>query len=367
LLAHIVSERSLIIKREDIMTTNKHTVAATQITEIVLPGLIEPAGLQIRHRTLPSPAAGQVLVQVEASGVSFAEQAMRRGRYPGQPSFPFVPGYDLVGTVRAVGPGVRDDLIGTQAAAVTKIGGWATHVLIAADTLVPVPPALDPALVEAVLINGVTAWQMLYRKARVKAGQTILVHGANGGVGSILSQIAVYGIRVIGTAAPRHHDALRALGVEPIDYNAPDLAQRIRALAPEGVNAAFDHLGLDSARMSYRLLARGGSLISYGNAALLNGTQSMVAVFMALSSQLTLWNLLPNSHYATFYNFWGGSRLTPKAFRTRLREDLTALLGLLSKGAINPPIAARFPLTEASAAMVLAESRTVLGKVVLIP
>jgi NADPH2:quinone reductase len=349
------------------MTTNTRTAAATQMTEIVLPGLIEPAGLQVRRRTLPAPAAGQVLVEVEASGVSFAEQAMRRGRYPGQPAFPFVPGYDLVGTVRAVGPGVRDDLVGTQAAAVTKIGGWSTHVLIAADTLVPVPPALDPALVEAVLVNGVTAWQMLYRKARVKPDQTILVHGANGGVGSILSQIAVYGgIRVIGTAAPRHHDALRALGVEPIDYHAPDLAQRIRALAPEGVNAAFDHLGLESARMSYRLLARGGSLISYGNAALLNGTQSMVRVFMVLLSQLMWWNLLPNSHYAAFYNFWGGSRITPKAFRTRLREDLTALFDL-SKGAINPPIAARFPLTDASAALVLAESRTVLGKVVLIP
>jgi NADPH:quinone reductase-like Zn-dependent oxidoreductase len=356
------------MKREDIMTTNTRTAATTQVTEIVLPGLIEPAGLQVRHRRLPAPAAGQVLVEVEASGVSFAEQAMRRGRYPGQPAFPFVPGYDLVGTVRAVGPGVRDDLVGTQVAAVTKIGGWATHVLIAADTLVPVPGALDPALVEAVLVNGVTAWQMLYRKARVKPGQTILVHGANGGVGSILSQIAVYGgIRVIGTAAPRHHDALRALGVEPIDYNAPDLAQRIRALAPEGVNAAFDHLGLDSVRKSYRLLTRGGSLIAYGNAALLNGTQSMVAVFMALLSQLTCWNLLPNSHDAGFYNFWGGSRITPNAFRTRLREDLTSLLNLLSKGAITPSIAARFPLTDASAAMVLAESRTVFGKVVLMP
>jgi NADPH2:quinone reductase len=279
-----------------------------------------------------------------------------------------VPGYDLVGTVRAVGSGVRDDLIGTQVAAVTKIGGWATHVLIAADILIPVPPSLDPALVETVLVSGVTAWQMLYRKARVKAGQTILVHGANGGVGSVLSQIAAHGgIRVIGSAAPRHHDAFRALGVEPVDYNVPDLVQRIRALAPQGVNAAFDHLGLGSARMSYRLLARGGSLISYGNAALLHSTQSMVSAFMVLLSQLTLWNLLPNSHYATFYNFWGGSRLTPKAFRTRLREDLTSLFSLLSKGAINPPIAARFPLTDASAALVLAESRTVLGKVVLIP
>jgi len=142
---------------------------------------------------------------------------------------------------------------------------------------------------------------------------------------------------------------------------------RIRALAPEGVHAAFDNLGLDSARISFNLLARGGSLIAYGKAAILNGSESMVGVLMVFLAQVALWNLMPNSRSATFYNFWSGSRNTPKAFRTRLREDLIALLGLLAKGRINPPIAALFPLTEASAAMVLAESRTVQGKVVLVP
>lgn len=348
------------------MTTNGETTVTTQITEIVLPGLVGPSELQVRHRTLQAPAAGQALVQVEASGISFAEQRMRRGRYSAQSSFPFIPGYDLVGTVRSAGSGVREDLIGTRVCAVTKIGGWATHVLIAADTLVPVPPTLDPALVATVLVDGVTARQMLYRQARVQAGQTILVHGANGGVGTVLCQIALHGgIRVIGTAAPRHHDALRAMGVEPVDYNAPDLAKRIHALVPEGINAAFDHLGLDSARTSYSLLAREGSLIAYGNTAILDGTGSIVSPFIVFLSQLALWNLLPNSRRATFYNFWGGSRITPKAFRARLREDLTALLDLLAKGTIDPPIAARFPSSEASAAMVLAESLQV--KVVLIP
>ncbi len=311
------------------MTPKVQQAATTEIIEIVLPGLVEPSGLQIRHSSLAGPAARQALVQVEASGISFAEQAMRRGRYPGQPAFPFVPGYDLVGTVRAVGPGVREDLIGTRVAAVTKTGGWATHVLLATDTLVPVPAALDPALVETVLVNGVTAWQMLHRKARVKAGQTILVHGANGGVGTVLSQIAVYkGIRVIGTASPRHHDSLRALGVEPVDYDAPDLGRTIAALAPHGVNAVFDHLGLASARRSFPLLARGGSLIVYGNAAILNGSSSMVGAFLKLLSQIAFWNLQPNGRRAAFYNFWGGSRIAPKAFRSRLREDLGALLEL---------------------------------------
>jgi len=350
------------------MTINKQNLPTTHITEIVLPGLVEPTGLQINQRPLPAPAKGEALIQMEATGVSFAEQQMRRGKYPAQPAFPFVPGYDLVGTVRAVGPEVSESLIGTRVAAVIKVGGWATHVVLPANALIPVPEALDPALVETVLVNGVTAWQMLYRKAHVQPGQTILVHGANGGVGTVLCQIALHGgIRVIGTASPRHHEALRAIGVAPVDYNASDLASRVAELAPEGVNAVFDHLGLTSARESFKMLAPGGSLIAYGNAAAMKGATSPFVVFLQFIWQITLWDLLPNSHSATFYNFWGGSRIAPRAFRSRMHEDLTALLDLLGKGAINPPIAARFPLTEASAAMTLAESRTVQGKVVLVP
>jgi len=93
-------------------------------TEIVLPGRVEPEGLLITQRELPAPSAGQALVRVEASGVSFAEQQMRRGKYYDQPPFPFVPGYDLVGTVIAVGTDVDPALIGTRVAALTKIGGW---------------------------------------------------------------------------------------------------------------------------------------------------------------------------------------------------------------------------------------------------
>jgi NADPH2:quinone reductase len=350
------------------MTTNAQAVQSFLATEVVLPGRVEPSGLQIRERRLSGPGAHHALVQIEATGVSFAEQAMRRGRYPGQPPFPFVPGYDFVGTVRALGAGVSRDLLGKRVAAVTKTGGWATHVLVPARDLVPIPPALEPALVETVMVNGITAWQMLYRKARIKPGQTILVHGANGGVGTVLSQLAVHaGIRVIGTAAPRHHGALSALGVEPVDYHAPDLAARVKVLAPRGVDAAFDHLGLDSARVSYSLLARGGSLICYGTAAVLNDAGSLIAVFLKLLAWIGLRNILPNSHRVAFYNFWGGRLLRPAAFRRRFRQDLEQLLDLLAQGAITPTIAGRFPLSEVPAAMQLAESHTVRGKVVLVP
>lgn len=342
--------------------------ASTPITEIVLPGRVEPSGLQIRHRTLARPPAGHALIRVEATGISFAEQGMRRGRYPGQPGFPFVPGYDLVGTVEHVGYGVSPALIGTRVAAATKTGAWATHTHVPAADLVAVPAGLDPAGAETVIVNGVTAWQMLHRHARARPGQTVLVHGANGGVGSLLVQLARHaGLRVIGTASPRHHDALRALGAEPLDSRAPDLAAQVRSLSPQGVDAAFDHLGVRSARRSFGLLTPRGTLVAYGMAADLHAHTSLVQLFAQMMGQIVLWNLQPGGRRATFYDFWGGKLLTPGTFRRRQHADLTQVLALLDGGVLSAQIAARYPLSEVAAAMELAESRTVLGKVVLLP
>lgn len=347
---------------------SKTTLEDLNTTEVVLPGIVEPSGLLIQQRTLSSPAAGQALIRVEASGVSFAEQGMRRGRYPGQPKFPFVPGYDLVGTVLAVGAGVTPSLVGTRVAALTKTGGWASQILLPAKDLMPVPEGVDPAEAETLIVSGVTAWQMLHRTARIQSGQTILVHGANGSVGTTLVQLALHtGVRVIGTASPRHHDALRKIGVEPLDYNDADLGKSLRLLAPLGVDAVFDHLGGESAVSSFGMLAPGGILVCYGNASKLDDTSSLLLSFLVLIARLTWWSLLPNGHKAVFYNIWAGHTVARAAFRARLHQDYGQLMELLAQGVLAPQIAARFPLEQASAAMKLAESRTVYGKVVLMP
>jgi NADPH:quinone reductase-like Zn-dependent oxidoreductase len=350
------------------MTTTPATEPATTLTEIVLPGVVDPDGLIVNHRPVPIPAPGEALVELLATGVSFAEQGMRRNRYPGQPKFPFVLGYDLVGTVTAVGPEVDPALVGRRVAAVPRTGGWTTHAVLDARTLVPIPDGSDPAEAETVVVNGITAWQMLHRKAHIRAGQTILIHGANGGVGTTLLQLARHaGIRIIATASPRHHDTLQQMGAEPIDYNDPDLAGRVRALAPGGLNAVFDHLGGPSFKRSFDLLAPGGTLVAYGFAAQRDDTTNPILTFLSTYARLGLWTLQPNRRRALFYNFWGGSRITPKRFRQRLASDLTEVLSLLADGALTAHVAARIPLHQASRAMTLAESRTVLGKVILTP
>jgi NADPH:quinone reductase-like Zn-dependent oxidoreductase len=356
------------------MTEMNVPAVTVTATEVVLPGQVEPSGLRLVQRALPPPAAGQALVRVESTAVSFAESAMRRGRYYGQPPFPFVPGYDLVGVVEAVGPGVDRSLTGRRVAALTKTGGWATAALLTAADLVEVPDGISADEAETLIVNGLTAYQMLHRSARVRAGQTVLVLGASGGVGTILVQLARNaGARVIGTASPRHHDALRALGVEPVDYRDPELPARVREHAPGGVDAVFDHLGGASVARSYRLLSRTGTLVSYSIASKLDGTSPVLLDFLPLLARLAFWNYLPTRRHASFYNVWAGAgkpgSAKREAFRKRTRTDLTHVLGLLRDGQVTAKIAARFPLAEVSAAMELSESssRTALGKIILVP
>ncbi|MET8163984.1 medium chain dehydrogenase/reductase family protein [Streptomyces sp. NPDC005329] len=341
---------------------------AEGLVEVVLPGKVEPEGLRIRHGAVPAPGAGQVLIRMEATGVSFAEQQMRRGRYYDQPPFPFVPGYDMVGTVLTTGEGVEPGLAGTRVAALLKVGGWASHVLVDAADVVPVPAGIGAAEAETLVLNGITAWQMLHRKARIRAGGTIVVHGANGGVGSVLVQLArAAGVRVIGTSSTRHHDALRDQGVTPVDYRTDNLAARIRELAPGGVDAVFDHVGGRGIVDSWRLLAPGGTLVSYGTASTRDDEGSKQWPVLKLLGRLWLWNALPNRRRAYFFNVWAGRALARNRFRARLRTDLTELFAALQRGDVTPRIAARLPLADVAEALRLAESGTVAGKVVLHP
>ncbi|MFD8307039.1 medium chain dehydrogenase/reductase family protein [Streptomyces sp. NPDC059690] len=341
--------------------------AGTRV-EVVLPGKVEPEGLQVREVAVPVAAAGQVVVLMEATGVSFAEQQMRRGRYYDQPPFPFVPGYDLVGTVSQTGDGVAPALVGTRVAVLLKVGGWASHVVVDAADVVPVPEGVGAAEAETVVINGITAWQMLHRKARVRAGQTVLVHGANGGVGSVLVQLAqAAGAKVIGTASARHHAALREQGVTPIDYRTENIPDRVRQLAPAGVDAVFDHVGGRGIVDSWRLLAPGGTLVSYGSASTRDDDGSKQWPVLKLLGRVWLWNTLPNRRHAYFFNVWAGRALSAGRFRARLRTDLTEVFNALRRGEITAQIAAELPLAQAAEAMRLAESGTVAGKVVLHP
>ncbi|MFE4414178.1 medium chain dehydrogenase/reductase family protein [Streptomyces sp. NPDC056821] len=341
---------------------------SAHLVQVVLPGIVDPEGLQIRQAAVPDAGPGQIVIAMEATGVSFAEQQMRRGRYYDQPPFPFVPGYDLVGRVLATGPGVAPNLAGRRVAALVKVGAWASHVVVDAEDAVLVPDGLSATEAETVVVNGITARQMLHSRARVRAGQTVLVHGAGGGVGSVLVQLArAAGVKVIGTASPRHHEALRELDVIPVDYRDGDVPSRVRELAPAGVDAVFDHVGGRSVIDSWHLLAPGGTLVAYGSASTRDDTGSKQWPVMKILARTWLWNTLPNGRHAHFYNIWAGRALNKNRFRACLRADLTEVFAAVRRGDVTARIAAQLPLAKAAEALRLAESGTVSGKVVLTP
>jgi NADPH:quinone reductase-like Zn-dependent oxidoreductase len=336
-------------------------------TEVVLPGSVEPEGLQVTTRELPEPRPDQAVVRVEATGVSFAEQQMRRGKYYDQPPFPFVPGYDLVGTIERLGDGGDGALaVGQRVAALTKTGAWADRVVLDAAELVPVPADLDAAAAETVIVNGVTALRML-RTANVRRGQTIVVLGATGGVGSTLVQLAHHsGIRVIGTARATAHQRVRELGAIPVDYRNDDVPARVRELAPDGVAAVFDHVGGPGIVDSWRMLGRGGTLVSYGTASTRDVAGNPRVPVLKLLARLLAWNILPNGRRAKFFNLWAGARKRER-YRADLRRDLGDVLQLLQKGAIDAQIAKRFALRDAGEALRYAEQGAIVGKVILEP
>jgi 2-desacetyl-2-hydroxyethyl bacteriochlorophyllide A dehydrogenase len=340
------------------MTKTTEAGTATR-TEIVMPREGGPEVLQAHRRDLPSPEPGQVTVRVEAAGVSFAEVQMLKGRYFGQPKFPFVPGYDLVGEVEEVGEDVDEGMVGTRVAALTETGSWADRVTLPASKLAPVPDALDPADAVAAVTNGVTAWQMLHRAASVRPGQTVLVHGASGGVGTLLVQLArLAGAEVIGTASASKHEHVRALGAVPVDYRNEDVPGRVREISPGGVDAVFDHVGGPGLVDSYRMLRKGGTLVTYGSASTLEDAGHRLRPYVPILGRVLLWGAMPNGKKATFYYV----QRWPKLFK----EDLTTVLSLLAEGKIEARVDQRLPLEKAAEALGLLASGQASGKVVLV-
>ena len=329
---------------------------------IMVTGVGGPEVLKyIEEEQVPQPGPDQVCVKVLAAGVAYADVLMRRGIYPGTPPIPFTPGYDIVGEIDSVGENVQEFRIGQRVAALTMVGGYSRFTLVAAAHLVPVPDGLDPSEAVSLVLNYVTAWQMLHRVAQLRAGQALLVHAAAGGVGTAALQLGkIARLVMFGTASKPKHDLVAALGATPIDYRADDFVVCIRQLAPQGLDCVLDPIGGKQWWASYSCLRRGGTLVCYGAQVAVAKGQAAAGLGFAL---LGLMKMLPDGKKTSWYN--------SKTLRDRhpewFRDDLSALLALLSARSIQPIIAAKFPLREAPQANEMLEKAQVAGKLVLLP
>jgi NADPH:quinone reductase len=319
-----------------------------------------PEVLERVELPLTEPGPGEVRLDVQATGAGGTDVTMRRGHYSFAPPYPFVPGYEVIGDVEAVGPGVRGVSVGERVAALIVHGGYAEKLVLPASAVVPVPDGLDPGEAVALILNYVTAYQAMHRTARVAEGQTALVTGASGGVGTaFLELLRVAGVRTVGAASPSRHAGVQAFGAVPVDSRAGPIGAAVRRVVPGGVDVTFDTLGGRFVSECIAATRRGGKVVGVGfSGTLKQGIPSRWGVAHTLLS-LFLGSFV-RGRRAAFYGITYLYRRDPGPFR----EDLPKLFALLRDGRLGPRIATRLPLLAAREAAELMDRGGVEGKIV---
>jgi NADPH2:quinone reductase len=329
--------------------------------------------LELVEEDAPEPKAGEVRVKVLAAGVAMPDVMAREGIHPETPRVPYTPGWDLVGVVDALGDGVAGFDLGQLVAAMPIFGSYAEYVCLRSRELIRVPDEPEPAEAVSLVLNYITAYQMLRYSADAKTGQSILIHGASGGVGTALLQLGrLLGLTMYGTCSSRSSQTVKDLGGTPIDYHREDLDQEVIRLTGDGVDAVFDPFGGAHMWHSRAVLRNGGRVVAYGNTTSLreeglgskrkgrrNPFHGIPIFVLYIAGGL----LLPGRKRIVPYSIQWLKRLKP----ARFRQDLATLLDFLCRRQLRPIVAARMPLSEARKAHELLSKGGVIGKIVLMP
>jgi NADPH2:quinone reductase len=340
-------------------------------TRIIVRHYGGPDSLEVLEEERPEPKVGQVRVRVLSAGVALPDIMAREGIHPETPRVPYTPGWDLVGVVDRLGAGVAGIEPGQVIAAMPISGAYAEFVCLPEGELVPVPSGLDAAEAVSLVLNYITAYQMLHRSGRVRPGQRVLIHGASGGVGTALLQLGrLAGLEMYGTCSSRGAAAVSDMGGVPIDYQHQDFVEDTLRLTGDGVDAVFDPIGGTHLWRSRKTLRPGGRVVGYGLITSIRGKgltagrpgrRQRFRGTPAFALYIVGSWLLPGRKRVTPYSIQTLKRLKPEWFR----QDLIALLDLLQQKKIKPLIAKRFPLVEARRAHELLGKGGVIGKIVL--
>lgn len=314
-----------------------------------------PDVLKIIKNDLRVPKASEVRIKILASSVSLPDVQARYGHTPIAPKTPFVPGYTIIGVVDATGEDITDVTVGERFGALTVNGGYAEYIFLGKEQLIPVPANLDPAEAVTLILNYLVAYQILHRKAKVKAGDRVLIIGASGGVGTAFLQLGkLANLKMYGIASQSKHHILTEMGAIPIDYHTQDFVEIIQRAEPDGLDAVFDGMGGDYVKRGFSVLRDGGTLIEYGNPLSFSG-------LLRLLAKVLVYNLLPNGKRVRLYGTTASRFSKPS-----LLEDWAILFKLLEEGKIKPIIAKKFAILEAAQANELLESGKVIGNIVLL-
>ena len=341
-------------------------------TRIIVTHYGGPDALRVVEEECIEPKDGEVRVRVLAAGVSLPDLLMREGIHPETPRLPFTPGWDLIGVVDRLGAGISGIEPGQLVATLPITGAYAEFICLSQRELVQVPSGLDAAEAVSLILNYVTAYQMLHRSAKVRSGQCVLIHGAAGGVGSALLQLGrLAGLEMYGTCSSQKASAVSDLGGIPIDYKSLDFVKEVRRLTGEGVDVVFDGIGGSHVWRSREALRPSGKVVVYGLTSSLrggrlasgrSGRRHRFRGIRIFGLYIVGGWFLPGRKRVILYSIQWLKRLKPALFR----QDLIALFDLLQQQKIKPLIAQRFPLAEARHAHELLGRGGVTGKIVLV-
>ena len=334
--------------------------------QVWIPKIGAPEVLEQREAETPSPAANEVLIEVVAAGVNFADLMARMGLYADAPPLPSVVGYEVSGHVAAVGSKVDRWSVGDAVVALTRFGGYSTHVCVADDQLTAIPDGLDVVTAAAIPVTGVTAWMMLEEMGRVRRGDRVLVHSAGGGVGLMALDILRWrGAVAVGTASAAKHERLLELGYHQlVDYRTESFGE-VLADGP-GFDLILDPVGGASWASGFDLLRPGGRMICFGmsnNAAgsqrsLLRVAQSLSSVPWTRFNPITLMNENKGVMGVNLGRMWDE--------RARIAGWMSELMALWSAGDLRPHVHATVPMAEAAHAHQMIHDRQNFGKVLLL-
>ena len=301
----------------------------------------------------PAPQAGQVLIRIEAASLNFPDLLIVQNKYQMKPDLPFVPGSEYAGVIEAVGEGVTHLQVGQSVACLSGTGGFGTHTLAPAKLCMPLPPGFPAVDAAAFIMIYATSHHALIDRAALKAGETVLVLGAAGGVGTAAIQIAkAAGARVIAAASTDEKCALcKSLGAdETINYTTQNMREALKAFTEgKGPDVIYDPVGGDFAEPAFRSIAWRGRYLVVGFAA---GPIPALPFNLALLKGASIVGV-----------FWGDfSRREPKANAAMMAE----LASWYAQGKVKPVIDRTMPMSELKAAYAHMGSRAVMGKLVMV-
>lgn len=321
-------------------------------------------------QTAPDPKAGpgEVVINVRASGLNFADILARQGLYPDGPKKPCVMGYEVAGVVEEVGEGVNRDLLGKPVVAMTRFKGQAEKVAVGANQVFEKPEALSFEQAAAIPVNYLTAYALLVVMGGLRKDESILIHNAGGGVGLAALDIAKdIGARTYGTASPGKHQFLRERGLDyPIDYRNQDWLPVLKKLTNgRGVELVIDPIGGGHWKKSYAALRTTGRLGMFGvSTASANGLKGKLKLVKAALQMPRFHPLgLLNKNRGVFGLNLGHMWHEPE----KVAEWVQAIMAGVSEGWIRPYVDKAFPFEQVGEAHSYIESRKNLGKVVLVP